>query len=81
MNDDPSAIGIFALLVWVWTVLSLEPAIHPYSVKYAEEVCATNGGWQKIEEGYGPFSSLKCNNGAEFEYEWTDIAVLEENKQ
>lgn len=65
--------GIVIMCVWLWTLLSVEPAIHPYSVEYANEVCASNGGWKKIEEGYGMWSSVECNNGAEFDYDWTQL--------
>lgn len=74
MDNDSTGCIILTLLVWVWTVVSLEPAVRPYSVEYAEKVCETNGGWEKIEEGYGAFSSVKCNNGAEFEYEWVQLS-------
>ena len=65
--------GALVLLVWFVTLMSVEPAIHPYSVEYATGVCASNGGWKKIEEGYGVWSSVECNNGAEFEYDWTGL--------
>ena len=64
---------IVVMFVWLWTLLSVEPTIHPYSVEHANEVCASNGGWKKIEEGYLVWSSVECNNGAEFHYDWTEL--------
>lgn len=70
MKDDVSGWLILMVFVWLCTVISVEPAIYPESVKQAEELCADNGGWKKIEEGYSSYSSLVCNNGAEFQYGW-----------
>ena len=64
---------IVVMFVWLWTLLSVEPTIHPYSVEHANEVCASNGGWKKIVEGYWVWSSVECNNGAEFHYDWTEL--------
>lgn len=77
--DGDSVSGVISLILALVIFFSIEPAVHPYSVKYAEEVCQSNGGWKKIEEGYGFFSSVQCNNGAEFEYSWTELE-RKENK-
>lgn len=71
MNDDPSGWFLVIVFVWVFTAVSIEPIISPESVKYAEKICKDNDGWKYIEEGYSIFSTIKCNNGAEFEYDWT----------
>ena len=56
-------------LVW----LCSEPRIYPESVRHAETVCAANGGWAYIEEGVSEYSSVTCENGAEFNYDWQKL--------
>lgn len=73
MKDDGSEWFFVLAVVWLWTFVSLEPRLNPESVNYADDVCKDNGGWKHIEEGYSFFSSVKCNNGAEFEYDWTVV--------
>ena len=67
---DKDFVWLVVLLAVIFTWISTEPAIYPKAVKYAEDVCEANGGWGKIEEGYSVFSSVTCNNGAEFQYTW-----------
>lgn len=69
MNESLVLWWLVVVAVFI-TLITAEPAIYPESVKYAEDVCETNGGWKKIEEGYSMFSSVTCNNGAEFQYSW-----------
>lgn len=71
MKDDSSGWLFLIVLVWLWTLISVEPRVSVESVKHADKVCKDNGGWKYIEEGYSIFSIVKCNNGAEFQYDWT----------
>lgn len=72
MNDELGWV-MLTFLVWAWTLFSVEPGISQESVNNANKLCENNGGFKRIEEGYGSFSSVKCNNGAEFEYDWNDL--------
>lgn len=72
MNDTG---GFFLLLIaataltWFFT----EPRIYPKSVRYAEQVCSTNGGRKFIEEGRTMTAAVTCENGAVFTYEWDKL--------
>ncbi|WP_017521966.1 hypothetical protein ACQCLI_18195 [Pseudomonas nitroreducens] len=62
-------VGMMAGLVWY----NAEPRIYPQSVAFAQSSCASNGGWEYIEEGRNEDSSVKCKNGAEFSYKWEEL--------
>lgn len=77
MND---LFAIIASWVFVWgvTCVFVEPPILPTTVSHAEEKCANNNGWKMIEEGYNVNATVYCNNGAEFDYDASEIR--KENK-
>lgn len=64
-----SLVALMGALVWY----NAEPRIYPQSVEFAESSCTSNGGWEYIEEGRSEDSSVKCKNGAEFSYKWSEL--------
>lgn len=66
-----SSIAIAVFLTWLLT----EPRIYPESVDYAAKACASNDGWAYIEEGHSDGATVKCKNGAEFDYKWNQLGA------
>ena len=73
MSDIVAPIVIVVTL-WLLTFINLGVNVYPGSVKYAEEQCASNGGWRSIEEGELGYGKLTCNNSAEFTYDPDKLA-------
>lgn len=73
MSDDGGWVFFSWISVGLVVWLCSEPRIYPESVTYAVSVCEHNGGWKFIEEGVSKFSSVTCENGAEFHYDWNEI--------
>lgn len=48
-------------------------SFYPESVEYAQEVCASNGGWERLVESGSGQSRAECRNGANFTYDWAEI--------
>lgn len=72
MSDFLGFLGAM-FIVWLVTFIFLEPPIYPTTIAHAEKVCEQNGGWKMIEEGYNIDATVYCNNGAEFDYDASEI--------
>ncbi|MDG9855567.1 hypothetical protein N7403_16995 [Pseudomonas nitroreducens] len=59
-----SCIAAAVFLTWLFT----EARIYPESVEYAASACASNEGWAYIDQGHSDEASVKCRNGAEFDF-------------
>lgn len=76
MNDFSGIVSCM-FLVWLFTWMFTEPPVYPESVQYAQDKCKNNSGWKYIEEGYNLRSTVYCNNGAEFNYDSSEISKKE----
>lgn len=72
MSDFLGFLGAM-FIVWWLTFIFLEPPIYPLTIAHAEKVCEQNGGWKMIEEGYNVSATVYCKNGAEFDYDASEI--------
>ena len=72
MSDFLGFLGAM-FIVWGVTCVFVEPPILPTTVAYAEEKCSNNNGWKMIEEGYNNMATVYCNDGAEFNYDPSEI--------
>lgn len=71
--SDSFAIVLSWCVLWGVTYAFVEPAILPTTIAHAEKVCEQNGGWKMIEEGNNPDATVYCKNGAEFNYNASEI--------
>ena len=74
MRDVIAPLITVGVTVWLLTFINLGVNVYPGSVKYAEEQCASNGGWRSIKEGKLGYGKLTCNNSAEFTYDPDKLA-------
>ena len=67
--------GIVSLcfMIWLLIFVFVEPVTRPETVAYAETKCKANGGWKYIEQGHNVFSTVYCQDGAEFNYNSEDL--------
>jgi hypothetical protein len=72
MSDFLGILGAM-FIAWLLTFIFLEPPIFPLTIAHAEKVCEQNGGWKMIEEGYNIDATVYCKNGAEFDYDASEI--------
>ncbi|EKQ6319240.1 hypothetical protein IPC72_25500 [Pseudomonas aeruginosa] len=72
MNDFLGFIFCIAAAVFL-TWLFTEARIYPESVEYAASACASNEGWAYIDQGHSDEASVKCKNGAEFEFKQSQL--------
>lgn len=76
MNDFLGIVSCM-FLVWLVTWSFTEPNIYPESIEYAQDKCKDNGGWKYIEEGNNRYSTVYCSNGAEFNYNSSELSKKE----
>jgi len=69
MSDAVAPLTAAFVIVWFLTFVLSGVNVYPGSVKYAEEQCASNGGWRSIKESKVGYGKLTCNNSAEFAYD------------
>mgnify|MGYP003511153151 CR=1 FL=1 len=73
MSDIVAPLIIMGVTVWL-LFINLGVNVYPGSVKYAEEQCASNGGWRSINERKLGYGKLTCNNSAVFTYDPDKLA-------